>query len=152
MALPNIFSKEVSGQLIQRINSLTPATRPQWGKMNAAQMMAHINVSYEMVFEDQHAKPNFLMKMILRLFVKKMVTNEVPYKRNSKTAPAMVIADEKDFEQEKSRLVTYINETVKLGEGYFDNKVSHSFGKMTIVEWNNMFYKHLNHHLVQFGV
>ncbi|MCJ8164098.1 hypothetical protein MKJ04_04535 [Pontibacter sp. E15-1] len=29
---------------------------------------------------------------------------------------------------------------------------SHSFGRLSSQEWNNMFYKHLDHHLSQFGV
>jgi len=39
-----------------------------------------------------------------------------------------------------------------LGEDYFDNRVSDSFGKLSKDQWNNYFYKHLNHHLSQFGV
>ena len=35
---------------------------------------------------------------------------------------------------------------------YFDNKENTSFGPMTTNEWNNLFYKHLNHHLEQFKV
>ena len=40
----------------------------------------------------------------------------------------------------------------QLGEAHFDNKESHSFGKLNINEWNTMFYKHLDPHLTQFGV
>ena len=34
----------------------------------------------------------------------------------------------------------------------FEGKESNSFGPLTKGEWNNMFYKHLDHHLSQFGV
>ena len=61
MALANIFSKEVSNTVIERINNLTVNSQPKWGKMNVAQMLAHCNVIYEMVYEDKHPKPNFLM-------------------------------------------------------------------------------------------
>ena len=62
------------------------------------------------------------------------------------------LRDAKDFEYEKNRLINYISQTQQLGEGYFDQKESHSFGKLNKTEWNNMFYKHLDHHLKQFGV
>ena len=65
MALPNIFNKEVTGKIIQRIYDLTPNTQPQWGKMAVAQMLAHCNVTYEMMYEDIHPKPNALVKVIL---------------------------------------------------------------------------------------
>ncbi len=120
--------------------------------MNVAQMLAHCNVTYEMTYENKHPKPGMLMKVILKLFVKKIVTNETPYKHNSKTAPAFIITDSRDFEKEKSRLINYITKTQQLGEATFDNKESHSFGALNKTEWNNMFYKHLDHHLRQFGV
>ena len=152
MPLPNIFTADVSDKIIERINQLKPTTQPLWGKMNVAQMLAHCNVSYEMAYEDKHPKPNFFLKFILKSFVKKTVTDEKPYKHNSQTAPQFIMKNEKDFELEKNRLIGYIKKTQQLGETYFHNKLSHSFGALNKNEWNNMFYKHLNHHLSQFGV
>jgi len=152
MALPNIFRKDISEEIIQRINDLKPETQPNWGKMNISEMLAHCNVAYEMVYDNKHPKPNFLMKAIMKSFVKKIVTSEIPYKRNSQTAPAFIIKGSRDFKTEKKRLIEYINRTQELGERSFDKKDSHSFGKLDVTEWNNLFYKHLDHHLTQFGV
>jgi Protein of unknown function (DUF1569) len=152
MALPNVFTKDVSSEIIQRINQLIPSTPPQWGKMSVAQMLAHCNVTYEMTYENIHPKTNVFMKFILKMLVKNTVVNEVPYKHNSSTAPQFIIKETKSFEAEKKRLVDYITKTQQLGEAHFDGKESHSFGVLNKIEWNNMFYKHLNHHLTQFGV
>ncbi|MEO5997361.1 MAG: DUF1569 domain-containing protein [Chitinophagaceae bacterium] len=152
MALPNIFSKSVSDDSIQRINKLKPDTLANWGKMTVDQMLAHCNVSYEMVYESKHPEPNFFMKFILKAFVKKIVTSETPYVRNFRTAPAFLIKGRKDFEAEKSRLINFIIQTQQLGQDNFDNKPSLSLGRLNKTEWNNMFYKHLDHHLQQFGV
>ena len=75
-----------------------------------------------------------------------------PYKKNGQTAPAFIITTAKDFEKEKARLIAYIEKTKDLGESFFDQKESLSFGRLTVAQWNNMFYKHLDHHLSQFGV
>ena len=152
MALPNIFTKNVANQLLERLDRLEPTSTAQWGKMNVAQMLAHCNVTYEMAFENKHPKPNFFMGLILKAFVKKIVVNETPYKKNAQTAPAFIIADERDFAVEKDRLIQYLHKTVDLGENYFDGRASLSFGKLSSGEWNNMFYKHIDHHLKQFGV
>lgn len=152
MALPNIFTPEVTSEVINRINKIEPTTKPQWGKMNASKVMSHLCVSYEMAFEDIHKKPNAFVKWLLKSFVKKGVVNEKPYPINGKTAPAFIIVEEKDFETEKARLINYIKKTQELGSTYFDNKESNSFGNLTTQEWNNLFYKHLDHHLKQFGV
>ena len=148
----NIFDKTVTDEIQARIEKLSPETQPLWGKMSVDQMLAHCNVSYEMAFENIHPKPNAFMKFILKMLVKNTVVSETPYKKNSSTAPAFLIKDEKNFETEKARLKAYITKTKELGATYFEGKESHSFGALTSKEWNNMFYKHLDHHLGQFGV
>ncbi len=150
--MKNIFDKSISNEIIERINLLQPASQPKWGKMSVGQMLAHCNVSYELVFENKHPKPKGLKKWLLKTFVKNIVVGEKPYKKSSQTASEFLIADERDFNSEKERLIAYINKTQELGADYFDGKESHSFGKLTEKEWNNLFYKHLDHHLNQFGV
>lgn len=150
--LPDIFCKAVSREVINRIEKLDSLTQPIWGKMNVAQMLAHCCVSYEYVYENRYKPPGFLMKLILKNMVKNTVVNETAYKRNNRTAPDFLITDERDFQIEKERLIAYIEKTQELGKSYFKDRESHSFGKLTCTEWNNMFYKHLDHHLTQFGV
>jgi hypothetical protein len=152
MALPNIFSAEVLKTLNKRINQLTPESIPLWGKMNVSQMLAHCNVPYEMVYTDKHPQPNAFVGFVIALLAKKAVVNEKPYPKNSRTAPQFIIKGERDFEIEKRRLVDYLEQTQKLGEKHFDGLSSNSFGNLTTTEWNNLFYKHLDHHLTQFGV
>lgn len=150
--MKSIFDAAVSNEFIDRINKLTSETQPLWGKMSVAQMLAHCCVTYEMVYEDKHKKPSGFLKFILKLFVKPTVVTEKSYKKNSQTAPAFLISDTRIFETEKSRLIDFIKQTQSLGADHFDGKESHSFGVLNMTEWNNMFYKHLDHHLSQFGV
>jgi hypothetical protein len=152
MNFPNIFTKEISDGIVDRINKLSFDTKPLWGKMTVEQMLAHCSVTYEMIYENKHAKPGFLMKIMLNAFVKKTVVGMAPYRKNSQTAPAFLIKDSRNFEIEKKRLIQYIQKTQQLGEKEFNQKESHSFGKLSADEWNTMFYKHLDHHLSQFGV
>jgi hypothetical protein len=150
--MKDIFDKTVSEEIIGRINLLNPSSEPNWGKMTVHQMLAHCNVTYELVYEDKHPKPNGFKKWMLKTFVKNIVVSEKPYKKNGRTAPEFLITSEKDFNKEKDRLISYIIKTQELGSNYFDNKESHSFGILAKTEWNNMFYKHLDHHLNQFGI
>ncbi|MBP6385641.1 MAG: DUF1569 domain-containing protein [Pseudarcicella sp.] len=152
MTLSNIFTEEVAQATINRINTLQKSTSANWGKMNAGQMLAHCNVTYEMVYEDKHPKPNFFLKFILKTFVKPTVVGPKAYPKSSSTAPQFIVKEEKDFDAEKKRLTDHILKTQQLGENHFHNKESHSFGMLTKDEWNNLFYKHLDHHLTQFGV
>ena len=150
--MKNIFTKEITGEVIERIEKLTATSQPNWGKMSVGQMLAHCSVTYEMIYTDRHRKPNAFARFILKMFVKNIVVSEKPYSKNGKTAPQFIMKEDKNFDDEKKRLIDYIVKTQELGEGYFEGKESHSFGKLTAIEWNNSFYKHLDHHLNQFGV
>lgn len=150
--MKNLFNQEELNETIQRIEALTPSTKPLWGKMSVDQMLAHCNVAYEMTYEDKHPKPGAFKKFLLKLFVKNAVVGPKPYKKNSQTAPEFLIKNARDFQEEKERLLTYLHKTRELGEHHFDGKESHSFGKLNKTEWNTMFSKHLDHHLTQFGV
>ena len=150
--MKNIFDPKVNSEMIARINQLTPETQAQWGKMNVGQMLAHCNVTYEMAYDDKHPKAKGFKKFLLKAFVKKIVVGEKPYAKNGRTAPEFIITDAREFEKEKARLTAYLNKTVELGADRFEGKESNSFGPLTKGEWNNMFYKHLDHHLSQFGV
>lgn len=150
--IKNIFDSAITNEVIDRINKLTSESKPLWGTMSVAKMLAHCNVTYEMVYSDKHAKPNPIMKFILKLLIKNKVVGEQPYKHNLRTAPAFIIKDEKEFEKEKSTLIEYNRKTQQLGGQHFNGKESNSFGPLTQQQWNNMFYKHLDHHLQQFGV
>ena len=148
----NIFQKDIAEQYIQRIQNLTPESKPIWGKMSVDQVMAHCNVTYEMIYEDKFPKPGAFKKFLLKLLVKNPVVNEKPYKKSTPTGNQFIINNARNFEIERKRLIDFIRKTQELGETYFDGKESHSFGPLNKSEWNNMFVKHLDHHLSQFGV
>ena len=151
--MQNVFNAQEAQTYIDRINRLTSKTNGKWGKMSVDQVLAHLNVSYEAIYEaEKHAKPNFISAFLLKKFVKSKVVNEIPYKQNLPTSPMFVVKSERDFDLEKKRLIGFIQKTQQLGREAFDGKVSLSFGKLTAQEWNNMLAKHLNHHLQQFGV
>ncbi|MAU72217.1 MAG: hypothetical protein CML04_08985 [Pseudozobellia sp.] len=152
MIIKNVFDRKVSEELVSRINQLTPSTTNLWGKMNVSQMLAHCNVTYDLVYTDKYPKPTGLKKVLIKLLAKKVVTGPKPYKKNMRTAPVFLVSDDKDFDKERDLLIGNVEKTQQLGAAHFHNKESHSFGPLTTDEWNTLFYKHIDHHLQQFGV
>ncbi|PJJ83991.1 DUF1569 domain-containing protein [Mucilaginibacter auburnensis] len=150
--IKSVFTPSDVAELKERISKLTPQSTPLWGKMNVGQMLAHANVSYEMAYTNKHPRPNAFLRLMLKMFAKDMVVGPQPYKRSLPTAKAFLMSEQKDFETEKKRLLDFIDYTLQLGKQHFEGKESLSFGKLTSEEWNVMFYKHLDHHLQQFGV
>ena len=120
MNIRNIFQATEVAQLIDRINMLSPSTKPLWGKMYADQMLAHVNVAYEMTFEDLNPKPKGFKKLILKLLVKKAVTGPKASFKNTRTAPVFIIKGSRDFEVEQKCLITYLNKVLSLGKEHFE--------------------------------
>jgi hypothetical protein len=120
--------------------------------MTVGQMLAHCNVSYEMLYDNKWPKPGPVKRFVLNLLVKQRVVGPKLYGRSVPTAPQFLIKESKDFAVEKQRLTDYLQRVLKEGAQAFEGRESHSFGPLTTAEWNTMFYKHLDHHLTQFGV
>ncbi len=150
--MKNVFDNNDTQEIIGRINNLSGTTQGLWGKMSVSQMLAHCCVSFEFIYENTHPPISPLKRFFLKLFVKPFVIGDKPYKKNSRTAPEFMIKEYKDYATEKKRLVDYLIRTQELGGAHFDNKEYRSFGRLNVNEWNTMFYKHLDHHLGQFGV
>jgi Protein of unknown function (DUF1569) len=152
VAYPDLFDAADVDAAIRRLEALTPDTVPGWGSMRVATMLAHVNVAYEMVYDNKHPRPNALMRFVLKRIVKQKVVGPDPYPRNTPTAPVFRIKDERDFHAERERLVAYLRRVQHEGRQQFEGRESLSFGPLTAAEWNVLFSKHLDHHLRQFGV
>lgn len=151
--MENLFEKAGLEKTIERIEKLTPETQGEWGKMSVDQMLAHVNVAYDMFYNmDQHDRPGFIARFMIKMFAKNQVVGPKPYPRNGRTAPVFIIDGKRDFAREKEILLDNLNKTAAHGAHYFDGKESLSFGALSSQEWNTLFSKHLNHHLTQFGV
>lgn len=149
--LPSIYEKEQLDQLKARINSVSENDKPLWGQMNASQMMAHLNVTFDIAFTNKYKNPNFIKRFLLKTFVKKGVVNNSPYPKNAKTAPEFIITGTPDFAREQKKLLLYLNKVHQIGDVKMHNRVYPNFGKLTAQEWNTMIVKHIDHHLEQFG-
>ena len=152
MTLLNTFDPKTTEAVFARLEKLNYMSKPQWGKMNVAQMLAHLNVTYDLAYDRVQSPANFFVKLMLKLLVKPLVTNDKPYKKNSHTAPVFIITNERDFEKEKSTFIDNVKKTEANGVAFFEGKISSSFGPMTAKEWSTQFYKHIDHHFTQFGV
>lgn len=151
--MQNVFDAKEAQQYIDRINQLTPETQRKWGKMSVSQMLAHCNIAYSLTLEpEKHKKPSFIAKFLLSRFVKPKITSEHNYKQNLPTSPVFIISNERDFEEEKKKLIGNIQRVQQLGREAFEGKEHINLGKIDAQGWNNMFANHLNHHLSQFGV
>jgi hypothetical protein len=146
----NLFEPSAAQDLLSRLNNITATTAPHWGKMNAAQMMAHCQAPFKVYFGEMRLK-RALMGYLFGKMAKKRLFGPKPWSKGLPTAPEFKITDEREFSVEKQRLAEYINRFSN--EGYTITSTMHPFfGKLSSQEWATLAYRHLDHHLRQFGV
>jgi len=148
--MKNLFEKEAVDEVISRIDKLQPATQRQWGKMDVAQMMAHCSGALDMASGKSNLPRVFVGRLIGPL-VKPVYTNEKPFAKSNPTAKELVVSDQRDFARERAQLKEKIAQFHQGGEKQCTRHPHPFFGSLTPYEWSRGMYKHLDHHLRQFG-
>jgi hypothetical protein len=147
--MENIFDKNTFDAIQSRIGNLSKDTRAQWGKMNVGQMMHHCQGPLNIILEkeDYDVKPNWLINLLF----KRSMYNDKLWKKNMPTLKAFRENEPRDLNQERLQLVELLDElgSQRDREDWQDHP---AFGKFNKEQWGKMQYKHLDHHLRQFGV
>lgn len=148
MEVKNLFEPSVKKEIIDRINTLTLETKGLWGKMKVAQMLAHCQKPLGVAVGEHKLEGNLFFRLMGPLF-KKQLYNDQPFKHDLPTDKTFIIADQKDFEKEKQHLIQMIQ---SISETNMSDEPHPFFGKLTKDQWSKGTWKHLDHHLQQFGV
>jgi hypothetical protein len=151
-SMKNLFQGSAAEEIERRIADLKPDSHRLWGTMNVAQMVAHCSAGLELASGDRRP-PRALIGRLIGWAIKPMVLrNDEPMRRNSPTVEGLVVRDKRDLEIERKRLFGLINRFVAAGSNGCTKHPHSFFGQLTPDEWAILMYKHLDHHLRQFGV
>jgi hypothetical protein len=150
MVIQNLFEKEIYQEILERMEKLTPASTRQWGKMTVAQMLAHCKEAFRVPLSDKPMSRNVIGWLLGWIFKKKLY-DDTPWKPGLPTAPQFKITDERDFNKEKKELLQLIDKFYSLGPASVGKYPHPMFGSFTSEQWGKMMWKHLDHHLRQFG-
>lgn len=149
--MKTLFDQADRDSVLQRLDALTADTPRQWGKMTAAQMVTHCARALETGTGDRPMKQKLIGKILMPFF-RSSILGEKPFSRNSPTDPSFVVSDERELAAERQRLVDLIDRFVERGTTAAGSQTHAFFGKMTGDEWGELMYKHIDHHLQQFGL
>lgn len=149
--MPSLFLPADREAISARLSRLEPDTPRLWGRMAPAQMLAHCALGLEAVTGDRPMKQVWLGR-ILTPFIRGLVLGERPWRRNGPTDPSFVVSDPRDLEVERIRLATLMDRMVRRGPEQAGQMTHAFFGRLSGDEWGRLMYKHLDHHLRQFGL
>jgi len=148
----NLFQAERVDEIKGRLRHLRADNTRQWGTMNPAQMLAHCSAGLQMAAGEIRPRRALIGRIIGPAIKRVAVRDEEPMRRNSPTAKELLIAGERDFEAERKRLSGLIDRFAAAGPTGCTDHPHAFFGPLTPDEWSILMYKHLDHHLRQFGV
>ena len=148
--MKTLFQKETAAEVISRLDQLQPGSARQWGKMDVAQMLAHCSATLDMA-SGRINPPRIFIGRVIGPLVKPIFTNDKPFSRSSPTDKALVVADQRDFNRERDQLKQKVRQFQEGGDERCTKHPHPFFGDLTPEVWSRGMYKHLDHHLRQFG-
>lgn len=148
--MKNLFEPSSASEIRKRIEELRPESDRLWGAMNAAQMLAHCSAWMEMAAGLKTPPRSFVGRIVGKM-AKKSVLGDKPIRRNMPTEKSLIMQGERNFLEEQRRLLDWVDRFSARGPKQCTSHPHCFFGYMTPLEWATMGYKHLDHHLRQFG-
>ena len=150
--MKNLFEAARVDEVKQRIAQLRPDSVRQWGTMNPAQALEHCSRGVETALGDKKPPRVFIGRILGPIVKPKVMGNDEPLRRNTPTVEGLVIRDERNLAKERTRLYGMIDRFAAAGSKGCTTHPHTFFGPLTPEQWAILMYKHLDHHLRQFGV
>lgn len=148
--IDSLFEPAGLTTMLARLDSLRADSPRQWGKMTVAQMLAHCQQPLRVALGELPLKRSLIGILFGRLAKKKLLS-PTPWKPGMPTAPEFKITDARDFAKEKAALRALVERFGKGGPTALTRQPHPFFGPLTIVEWQALQCRHLDHHMRQFG-
>lgn len=150
--MKDIFEQKTIDEFKHRIHNLSEDAQPLWGKMNVYQMLKHCSENEKMILQEKSYKRLFFGKLFGRMALKSMIKDDKPLDKNQPTHPEFKIKGEGDVESQKEIWLSLLDKYPQKTAADFDQFVHPFFGKMGKKEVAIASFKHIDHHLRQFGV
>lgn len=151
MEIKNLFDNTAYNETLERLHKLSPDSQRQWGKMQVAQMLAHCKEAFKVPLSDK-PMPRMFMGRMIGWLIKSKLYDSKPYGKGLPTAPDFIINDDRDFAEEKAALLELVSQFNQKGPENVGNYPHPFFGRFTKEQWGKSMWKHLDHHLRQFGL
>lgn len=149
--MKTLFDEASRRSLLERIARVRPESKAAWGKMNAEQMLCHLVEALKLGTGELTTKPR---KLPIRYPpLKQLVIYLLPFPKGAPTAPEL-----KRRESDAGTLARSCGELARLledigGRAKQKEWPEHpAFGKLSRRAWGVLGYRHVDHHLRQFGV
>jgi hypothetical protein len=151
MSNQSLYNRHQQEVMIARLSALRPDSRRQWGTMDVAQMLAHCQVAMRVALGELQLKRG-LVGILFGGFAKRKLLKPENWEHGMPTAPEFKIAGARDFAQEHEAMLELLRRFGRGGPSALTKEPHPFFGRLSSAQWDVLQWKHLDHHLRQFGV
>ena len=149
--MKSLFEDQALTKLVNRTNKLSIESQAQWGKMDVSKMLYHCCKVFEMASAER-AEPRLFIGRLLAPIFKSIFYNDKPFGKGAPTGKFSLTSDPQDILAQRDKLLKWVDLFHKEGVVISKNALHPFFGTFTPAQWGIGMYKHLDHHLRQFGV
>lgn len=149
----SLFDTRRHTEVISRLERLSPDSQRRWGRMTSHQAVCHLSDSFKAILGDRplRARQPDLRRFLMRVYA---FTLPISWPKGVPTSPAVDAEREGtppgDFDADVAELTELLRRFVATdGRGIAPHYV---WGHLTRGEWGRYAYRHIDHHLSQFGV
>ncbi|MEM9650250.1 MAG: DinB family protein [Bacteroidota bacterium] len=149
----SIFDNTVIDAFKTRINKLDESSEAKWGKMNVKQMLRHCIENERMLLREKVFKPVFIGKIFGKMALKSDIKDDRPFGKNSPTHPDLRIKEvHEPFDALIAEWITLLDKYPSIEPSHYSDFRHPFFQKMDASQVGKFAFKHVDHHLRQFGV
>ena len=145
----SILNEADRAAILRRLGTVNDASAARWGRMNVQAMLTHLSRAARMALGELPVACKG--KRAFQVFpLKQLLLHVAPFPKGAPTAPELLVAEAGSVDATRAELRTLID---RIGTGPRDGAgPPHPlFGPLTRQEWGVATYKHIDHHLRQFG-
>jgi hypothetical protein len=136
-------------ELEERLNRLTPDTRPQWGKFTAPQLVVHLADSLHMALGELPVASKNLPIRYPPL--KQLFLYVLPFPKGVPTSPELIARAPGPWDAGVAEIRTLLMQ-MATRDPNVEWPDHPAFGRMRRKDWGVLVYRHMAHHFRQFGV
>jgi len=145
-----VFNEADREALLTRAASIQTGTKPRWGQMNAVRMLRHISAQLEIALGELTCAPipGPFTNPVVRWLA---IDSPLPWPKGAPTAPELINLPTAGVEEEQTRFRNKLAKVAARGPNG-DLSPHPAFGKLSTAQWGRLMWRHVDHHLRQFGV
>lgn len=148
--MKNLLNYQDREDILARLQKLGTTNQPRWGKLSVNQVVTHLTDPFRVAIHEKSGTPQ--NTMFFNTWLGKAMYSFVPWPKGAPTDPSFLpgtgMTEPTEFERDKQILLLTIHRFVNYEEKTADSPV---FGRMDKRAWGRLMWRHLDHHLRQFG-